>query len=166
MMTRKNNAAMRESNGNIDHKNVVIIWINFADEVTVFLNSIHKRRPCSNFFYLRSNLDHIFGSKKDKLFCPVFVFHMSNAICHLQNEGLNISWMYPGTIPFQYLKMIFTIQYFTLSLTGSQFIFLKCNGSIWDHRGKFRQTWLNLFWAFWNLNFKVFFKRGNHEEHP
>ena len=35
MMTRKNNVAMRESNGNIDHKNV-IIWISFADEVKHF----------------------------------------------------------------------------------------------------------------------------------
>ena len=32
----KNNVAMRESNGNIDHKNVVIIWISFADEVKYF----------------------------------------------------------------------------------------------------------------------------------
>ena len=32
MMTRKNNVAMRESNDNIDHKNMIIIWISFADE--------------------------------------------------------------------------------------------------------------------------------------
>ena len=36
MMTRKNNVAIRESNDNIDHKNVVIIWISFADEVKHF----------------------------------------------------------------------------------------------------------------------------------
>ena len=30
MMTRKNNVAMRESNDNIDHKNVVIIWISLC----------------------------------------------------------------------------------------------------------------------------------------
>ena len=36
MMTRKNNVAMRESNNNIDHMNVVIIWISFADEVKYF----------------------------------------------------------------------------------------------------------------------------------
>ena len=46
---------------------------------------------------LGSILDHIFGPKKDKLFCPVFVFRrgMSNAICdlvlYLQSEGLNIT---------------------------------------------------------------------------
>ena len=34
MMTRRNNVAMRESNDNIDHKNMVII--SFADEVKYF----------------------------------------------------------------------------------------------------------------------------------
>ena len=33
MMTKRNNVAMRESNDNIDHKNMVITWISFADEV-------------------------------------------------------------------------------------------------------------------------------------
>ena len=32
MMTRRNNAAMRKSNDNIDHK-MAITWICFADEV-------------------------------------------------------------------------------------------------------------------------------------
>ena len=36
MMTRKNNVDMRESNDNINHENVVIIWISFADEVKYF----------------------------------------------------------------------------------------------------------------------------------
>ena len=36
MMTRRNNVAMRESNNNIDHKNMVITWISFADEVKHF----------------------------------------------------------------------------------------------------------------------------------
>ena len=37
-MTGKSNVAMRESNDNIDRKNVVIIWISFmiADEVKLF----------------------------------------------------------------------------------------------------------------------------------
>ena len=103
---------------------------------------------------------------------PVFVFcrGMSIAICdlllYLQSEGLNISWIYPGTIPFQYLKTVFAIQYSTLSLTGSQFIFLKWDGSIWDLRGKFKQKRIHLFWAFWSLNFKFVLKRWNHEDHP
>ena len=144
-------------------------------------------------------MDHIFGPKKDKLFWTVFVFQggMSGAICdlvlYLQSEGLNISWIYPGTIPCMYacmlvqfhtcmyacmlvqymlvqfhacLKMIFTIQYSTLSLTRSQFIFLEYDGSVWDIRGKFRQKRIQLFWAFWSLSFKFFFKRGKYTEHP
>ena len=112
-------------------------------------------------------LDHIFGPKKDKLFCPVFVFRrgMSKAICdlvlYLQSEGLNILWIYPGTIQFQYLKTAFPIQYSTLSQTGSQFIFLKRDGSIWDPGGKFRQKRIYLLWAFWNVSFKFFLKRAN-----
>ena len=36
MMTRRNNAAVRESNDNINHKKIVITWISFADEVKHF----------------------------------------------------------------------------------------------------------------------------------
>ena len=36
MMARKNNVTMRESNDNIDHKNVVLTSISFADEVKYF----------------------------------------------------------------------------------------------------------------------------------
>ena len=37
MMTRRSNVAMRELNDNMDHKNMVITWINFADELKFFL---------------------------------------------------------------------------------------------------------------------------------
>ena len=126
-----------------------------------FSKACIKEGNVLTFLILGPILDHIFGPK---LFCPVFIFRRSmlNAICnlvvYLQSEGLNISWTYPGTIPFQYLKTVFAIQYSTLSLTGSQFIFLKCDGSIWDLRGKFRQEWLHLFWAFWSLSFKFSLK--------
>ena len=36
MMTGRNNVAMRESNDNIDHKIMVITWINFVDEEKFF----------------------------------------------------------------------------------------------------------------------------------
>ena len=36
MMTRENNVALREPGNNIDHKNVVMIRISFADEVKYF----------------------------------------------------------------------------------------------------------------------------------
>ena len=38
MMTRRNNVAMRKWNYNIDHKNLAITWISFADEVKYFSN--------------------------------------------------------------------------------------------------------------------------------
>ena len=113
---------------------------------------------------LGSILHLIFGPKTDKLFCPAFGYRrgMSSAICnlvlYLQSEGLNISWIYLGTIPFQYLKTVFAIQYSTMSLTGSQFIFLKNNRSIWDLGGKFRQKRIHFLWAFWILSFKLFLK--------
>ena len=36
MMTRRNNVAIGEPNDNIDHKNMVIAWISFANEVKYF----------------------------------------------------------------------------------------------------------------------------------
>ena len=35
-MARRNKVVMRESNDNIDHKNMVITWISFADNVNYF----------------------------------------------------------------------------------------------------------------------------------
>ena len=35
------------------------------------------------------------------------------SLLYLQNEGLNISWIYPDAIPFQYLKTVFALQYST-----------------------------------------------------
>ena len=122
---------------------------------------MHKVADVLTSLMLGPILDNIFGPKKDKFFCPVFVFRrgMSNAICdlvlYLQSEGLNISWIFLGTVPFKYLKTVFAVQYTTLSLTGSQFIFLKCDGSIWDLGGKFRQKRIHLLWDFWSLNFSL-----------
>ena len=36
MVTRRNNVAISELNDNIDHKEIVITWISFADEVKYF----------------------------------------------------------------------------------------------------------------------------------
>ena len=58
---------------------------------------MHKRRRCFNIFDTSADFEPYFWPKKDKLFCPVFVFRrgMSNAICdlvlYLQSEDLNIS---------------------------------------------------------------------------
>ena len=53
---------------------------------------MHERRRRSNIF--------------DTRLCIA----ISDLELYLQREGLNILWIYPGTIPFQYLKMIFAIQ--------------------------------------------------------
>ena len=89
-----------------------------------FLIACIKEDDVPTFLILGAIFDHIFGPNNDKHFCPVFAFRrgMSNAICdlvlYLQSEGLNIKWIYPVTIPFQYLKTVFAIQYSTLSLTS------------------------------------------------
>ena len=88
---------------------------------------------------------------------------MSCAICdlvlYLLSENLTISWIYCGTIPFQYLKTVFAIQYSTLSITGSQFIFVKCDGSMWNVGGKLKQNQIHLLWAFWSLSLNFFLKK-------
>ena len=58
---------------------------------------MHKRKLCLTFLLLGFFLDHIFYPEKDKLYCPVFVFHrgMPNGICdpvlYPKSEGSNIS---------------------------------------------------------------------------
>ena len=104
----------------------------FADVVKyIFFRACKEEDVVLIFLIPEFIYDYIFGAKKDKLFCPVFVFHkgMSNDICdlvlHLLCENLNILLIYPGTIPLQYLKSVFAIRYSTLPLAGSHFIFLK-----------------------------------------
>ena len=98
---------------------------------------------------------------------PCICFPQLYAQCHLWSCAISAKWrltfheyilvqFYSAS---QYLKTVFAIQYFTLSLTGSQFIFLKGDRSVWDLGGKFRQKRINLFWLFWSLSFKFFVKR-------
>ena len=130
MMTRNKTVATRESNYNIDHKNVVIIWISLFCRWSkiFFLKTWMKEDNDLTFLVLRFLLDHIFGPKKDKLFCTVFVFRrdmpnvISDLVLYLQSEGLNTSWIYPCTIPFQYLKTFFAIA-LLLFFPGILFIF-------------------------------------------
>ena len=105
---------MRELNDNIDHNNVAIIWIGLG--LQIFFFGTCKENVVFTIFIIGFIFDHIFESKKNKLFSPVIIFHrgMSNAICdlvlYLQSEGLNISWIHPHTVPFQYSKTVFAIQ--------------------------------------------------------
>ena len=96
-----------------------------------FLRACIKEDDVLTFLLLGSVLDHIFDRKKDVLFYPIFVFRrgMRNGTwrdlkLYLQNKGfVNISWIYAGTIPFQYLKTVFAIRYSTLSLTEANLFF-------------------------------------------
>ena len=75
------------------------------------------------FLMTRFILDHIFGPKKDKLFCTVFVFRrdmpnvISDLALYLQSEGLNTSLIYPRTIPLRYLKTVFAFALFLFLLS-------------------------------------------------
>ena len=70
------------------------------------------------------------GPKKNKAYCSVFVFcwGISTAICdlvlYLLFEGLKIL-IDDGVIPFQYLITAVAMQDYSISETGSQFIFPK-----------------------------------------
>ena len=97
-------------------------------------------------------------------FLPFICFPQKYVQCHVWSCVLSAKWRLKrfmnnsGTFPFQYLKTIFSLHYYTLSLAGSRFTFLKRNGSILHFGGKFRQKRIHLFWAFWSLSFKFFFK--------
>ena len=133
---------------------------------------MHKREnDILTFLMLGPILDHIFGPKKDILLCPVFFFPQRYVQCRLWSctipaqwrlkHFINISWY--NSIPVLKNGNRNTVFYFAPN--GSQFIFLKCDGSIWDLGGKFRLKRIHLLWSFWSLSFKFFFKIGNHEKH-
>ena len=58
---------------------------------------MHKRKRFFNIFDTSADFEPYLWPKKDKIFCPVFVFRrgMCNAICDLvlypQSQDLNIS---------------------------------------------------------------------------
>ena len=104
--------------------------------------------------------DHIFGFKKDKPFSPVScILHkgMSTTIygllLYLHREAfMNIFW-YNCTPVF---NTMFSIQYSTLALARSQFIFSKYDKLMRDLENKFKQKHIHLFWVL-----KFLLKREN-----
>ena len=104
------------------------------------------------FVILAFILDYSFGPKKDKLFCPVFVFcrgmPMSSAkwICVASAKQrlkgfINISWY--NSIPV-IKNGIHNVVLFSVA-NWKPLFFPKWNGSIWNLGGKFRQIWLLIF---------------------
>ena len=133
-----------------------------------FIEAYIKEDSFLKFLALGFILDHIFGHKKDKPFCPVFVFvrGMSNAICHLVlylqslKNFMNISGCNSIGVLIKngFCNTIF------YSVTNRKPVYFSKKRWIWDLGGKFRQKRIHLLWAFWNFIFKFFIKRGNHEE--
>ena len=98
-----------------------------------------RERSCS--FYMLSTVTYFSPYFWPTSCCHVFFFHSgSNTICdlvlHLLYEILNISFIYDGTIPFQYLKILVTMQDSAFSETGSQFNFHRYIAPMWKQAGK------------------------------
>lgn len=73
-----------------------------------FFRTYVKEAIALTFFISGIICDHISGTKKDNP-CNLW------SVLDLQSKGLNLSWIYTGTILFHYL-MALAIQYSTLSL--------------------------------------------------
>ena len=86
------------------------------------------------------------------------------AQCYLQSCGIsaerrlkyfmNISWYNSILV----LKNGIRNTVFYSATNRKPVYFSKVRWSIWDLRGKFRQEWMHLFWAFWSLSFKLSLK--------
>ena len=136
---------------------------------------MYKKWQCFNIFLILGFIfDHNFCPKKDSfsalcLFStnvwpvpPVILCYICRVAEWRIKHFRNISRY--NFIPL--LKTVFTNSILLCLLAGSQFIFLKYNGLIWNLWRKFREKRIHLLRAFWGLIFKFFFKRDNHEKHP
>ena len=103
---------------------------------------------------------------KNDRFCLVFVFlrgmpiGILKYILYFINADLNISWI------FRYNSILGPKSGFhnTVFYSVYSWAWLYISNMRWIE-GKFRQKQIYLFWVFWNLISKFFFKRGSHEEH-
>ena len=88
-----------------------------------------KEAPVFSLLIMRVILVHIFSPRKDEACCLEFPFHscISNAFCdvvlNLLYKGLNISLIYDGTIPFQYLKTVVAMQILLFEKLGANLFF-------------------------------------------
>ena len=119
-----------------------------------------KEAVVLTFLILRFVFERIFSPEKINFFTLHFLFAevclipsvILHYICRVKGQTLHEFVLYNSVLV---LKNVFTIQYSTLSVTGSQYVFLKCDGLIWDLEGKFRQKQIHMFWDFWNLIFNL-----------
>ena len=79
------------------------------------------------------------------------------------NGGFNISLIYDGTIPFQYLKTVVAMQDSALLETDSQYVFSKWVPPMWERWGTSKQRRMHLICiAFDSFSFIYLLKRENH----
>ena len=119
--------------------------------MVIFIIIMHKRICCFAILVVRQIFDHIFGPK-DKHF-PLYLF-AAESRCHLYSCNIFEDWRLRHFINIFLYNTIPVLKKGickTLSLTGSQLIFLKCDGSVRDFWGKFKQKQGHLFWAFFSL---------------
>ena len=126
--------------------------------------SQYMLRKLSRRFYILStvvNFSPYLRKGKDKASCPVFVYRwgaskaIRDLVLYLLSEGWNMSLVYNGLIPSQYLKTVAAMQDSTLPKTGSQFISLKWARPMWEGWGKCKQKRIYLFCAVWSLRFRI-----------
>ena len=97
-----------------------IVYLHSLFKISLF-RAYAKETVVFTFLVLWLILVNIFGPRKDKACCSVFVFlrRISKSICdlalYLLHEGLNISLIYDATILLQYLKRVLAMQDSTLS---------------------------------------------------
>lgn len=117
---------------------------------------------------LKPILIHIFGPRRNKACCPIFVFFCKsifNVFCdlvlHLLDEGLNIPLIYYDR-PVSIFKKVLGMQNSALPKYGSQYIFLSWIAAMRDWQGRYNQKRIRSFCGPWSLRFRFFFRRENH----
>ena len=157
MITRKNNVAMTESNDDINHKNVVIIWVSlFCRWSKIFLSTCIKKMMFWHF-WLKCLIWTIFLALR-RITLPYVCFPQRYVQYHLWSCAICAEWRLKhfmnisrySSNPAVKTGIRNTVFY---SLAGSQFILLKCDGSIWDRGGKYRQKQIHLSFLTFEFDF-------------
>ena len=89
---------------------------------------------------------------------------LPDVVLDMNTKTVNILLIFSGTMPLQYLKVIFQIQYSPLFLRQSHLLFENCDGSIQDLGGIFMEKQIHMLLAFCSLIFNFFFKKGNSQQ--
>ena len=130
----------------------------------LFANSAWRKLELRRLLCLSSTYSSSLDQEMTYFFCPLFVLQsgISNVICDLVllifREGIKniISAVWCCSFP---VFTVVEVHSSALRSTGSQFVFLKCDGLIWPGGGSPKQKCMHLFWAIGNLAFKDLLSR-------